>query len=185
MTLKVWNLRSEKVGVMAPTCMTGKGLLCDSNHLIHSRPERCTGIPKNTCKLVREGSSVLTVKADIWPGSQVSIAQGLISFPNILFNPGKSRSVRVLFSDNYHHLKYKMNEGLIPGFTEFTSRLLPARQSLRRVVPLRAELGSQLLGVNDRRRRPCHWRATSSGHERYVAVSHGHSAEAVGLDTGR
>jgi hypothetical protein len=30
---------------------------------------------------------------------------------------------------------------------------------------------------------PCHPRAISSGHQRYVAVSHGHSAEALGLRT--
>ena len=35
-----------------------------------------------------------------------------------------------------------------------------------------------------RSRRPCHPRAISSGHERYVADSHGHSEEAVGLGAG-
>jgi hypothetical protein len=38
----------------------------------------------------------------------------------------------------------------------------------------------------ERRRshRPCHPRATSSGHERYAAVNHGHSKQAVGLGSG-
>jgi hypothetical protein len=39
--------------------------------------------------------------------------------------------------------------------------------------------------ANDRRsRRPCHPRATSSGHELYPAVSHGHSQATVELGTG-
>src|SRR5215211_5834021 len=35
-----------------------------------------------------------------------------------------------------------------------------------------------------RSRRPCHPRAISSGHERYAAVSHGHSKQAVALGSG-
>jgi hypothetical protein len=46
----------------------------------------------------------------------------------------------------------------------------------------RAELGAiAARWETPRSRRPCHPRATSRGHERYMAVSHGHSREAVGL----
>jgi hypothetical protein len=50
----------------------------------------------------------------------------------------------------------------------------------------RASLSGQLGAVavrweHRRSRRPCHPRATSSGHERYVAVSYGHCEEAGGL----
>ena len=45
--------------------------------------------------------------------------------------------------------------------------------------PLR-ELGTVTFGCEPRRsRRPCHPRAISSGHERYVADNHGHSEKAI------
>jgi hypothetical protein len=69
---------------------------------------------------------------------------------------------------------------------------LPAAAGLRRLANEavvtghgphpRAELGAMAARWETRRyRRPCHPRAISRGHERYVAVSHGHSREAVGL----
>ena len=56
--------------------------------------------------------------------------------------------------------------------------------SVRTGLTLRAGLGAVAASWEHRRSHlPCHPRATSTGHERYAAVSRGHFEEAGALDT--
>jgi hypothetical protein len=62
-------------------------------------------------------------------------------------------------------------------------RLLPTRRWVTADGPDRLEERGAVAARWEPRRshRPCHRRAISSGHERYVAVSHGHSEGTVNL----